>query len=244
MQLGRTRTRFRTTKWTLLGVLRNGSEAQRRQALDAICRDYWPPVYAFLRRSGCGRDEAGELAQAFFAEVVIGRRLLDGADQSKGRARSLICAALRNFRLDHARRNQARRARVVTVSGDDIEREEQLLRTAAEEPPQDAFDRRWALSVLDRALRRCEEYYREKGLSRNWEAFAARVLRPRTGHCEPVPPAQLAQELGFSSTADLAAAVQVVKRRLEILIHAEASVDSAGGDDPEAGYQRLFSLLS
>jgi DNA-directed RNA polymerase specialized sigma24 family protein len=232
---------FRTTRWTLLGLLRSGGAAERRQAMDTVIREYWPAAYAYLRRAGCGRDEASELTQAFFAEVVLGRGLLNQADPSKGRVRSLLCAALKNFRLDKARRDSARRRRVMSVSDEEVEREEHLLSTAAPSAPEEAFERRWALAALERALRRCEEYYRAKGLARNWEAFAARVLHPRLGQCEPASPARLAEEFGFGGPADVAAAVQVVKRKLELLLHEEAS---AGSDRDDSGYQRLFSLLS
>src|ERR1041384_7929473 len=73
--LERTNAAFGTTRWTLLERLCDGTEQQRREAMNEVIVAYWPPVYAAVRRMGRGREEAAEVTQAFFADVMLERAL-------------------------------------------------------------------------------------------------------------------------------------------------------------------------
>src|SRR6185295_10371417 len=152
MNLEKSGADFPETAWTLVG--RAGSEelAERRAALERLVQVYWPAIYSFIRRSGRGREEASEITQAFFAEVVLGRGLVASAERERGRLRSLMLAAIRNHLKDRARRDSAR-ARAGLIAGRDaLEREEGVLRNMSEMNADAAFDRRWASAVVEEAL--------------------------------------------------------------------------------------------
>lgn len=242
LKLERTNAAFSTTRWTLLGRLREGTEAEQREAEAEIACVYWPPVYGALRRMGRGREEASELAQAFFAEVMIRRGLPDSADVGRGRMRTLVLSALRNFLIDQHRRAATERSGAGVDLGM-LEREDEFLTDASGQTPDEVFDRRWAISLVERSLRRCEEHCVATGKSRNWEAFAARVVLPATGGCQPASLDDLAARLGFENRADAAAAVQTVKRRVTIILRELLAEETLTEEHAEEDFRYVVGLL-
>ncbi len=236
------RTPFQTTRWTLVGDMASDDPAVRARAMEAIATVYWPAVYAAFRRLGRGRESAEEATQAFFADVVLGRCLLTRADPSRGRLRTLLHAAIRNYDTDQHRRAAARgQGRVVPLG--DVDREERFLAAAPETSDESLFDRRFGLAVLEEALRRCERHYRASGKERNWTVFFSRVMAPQLSAGQARPLGELAAELGFATPADAAAAVQTVKKRLLALVR-EVAAESCGDEASEEDeYRRVMSLL-
>ncbi len=226
-----THARFETTQWRLVDELRGPDPACRARALEALVGRYWPPVYATLRRMGRRPDEAAEITQGFFADVVLGRGLFEQARGERGRLRTLLLTSLTRYQIDRQRRAAARGAgRVFSLEGAELAREERIVAAADGLAPEVAFERRWALAHLEEALRRCESHFLSHGRAGHWALFEARVLRPSISATTPPPLAQLAVEHGFRTGADAAAAVQVVKKRLMAVLReviAEAVADPA-----------------
>jgi DNA-directed RNA polymerase specialized sigma24 family protein len=209
---------FDTTAWTLLGQLRADDPAARDAALRSIVSRYWPPVYTAVRAMGRKPEDAAEVTQAFFADVVLGRKLLDSAQQSRGRLRALLLSALKRFMIDLHRQQRARGGDAV-VGWDAFQQEEQRLAThPGPGDPEAAFNRRWAAALLQEALDRCERHFTEAGRAGHWALFHARVIAPSVHACEPQPLAQLAERLGFAGPLEAGAALQVVKKRAVVLL--------------------------
>lgn len=238
-----TGARFDTTRWTLIGRLHSGAEPERREALEAIVASYWPPVYSRLRHSGHGREEAAELTQAFFADVVVARRLFDRAQVDRGSLRTLILTSLKHFLTDCHRRGTAR-PESTAISLGNLEHEEAAIVSSGDLDPDEAFDKRWARSLLHESLRRCEEHFRKTQRSKNWEMYAAREIRPNVGGCQAVPLSQIAAELGFRDAADAAQSVQTVKKRLLAILR-EVVAETIGPEcELEEEFQNVLRLLS
>ncbi len=229
--------------WTLVRQV-GGEGDDRDQALSKLVQVYWPPVYSFLRRSGKAREEAAELTQAFFAEVVLGRKILESADQSRGRLRSLLITSLKRYLIDRHRRTSVRvHERAAHFDRDRLDREEALIAGARGDDPEAGFDRRWAMAQVEEALRRTEEHFRTTGKPSHWEVFNARLVRPSVSHVDPPPLARLAPELGFKSAADAAAAVQVVKKRFDVLLREVIAETTDEGADLDDEYRYLLKLM-
>jgi len=234
MDPARSHAAFQTTEWSLLGALRRGDDA----AAEVLVQRYWPPVYAYLRRKSVGREKAEELTQAFFATVVVGRRLFQGADPHRGRLRSLLLVALGNFVRDEHRRETVR-GKGLEIPPEAVTCEEEWVRRSPAEPPDRAFDRRWAAELVAEALRRSEQHFLRTGRAGHWKVFELRIVAPNVRGLVPQALAELAEDAGFAGPAAAAAAVQVVKDRTRALLH---QVVAETVDDPAQLEAELLEL--
>lgn len=170
--------RFEPTRWSLL--LRSRDEASsgvRLRAMEELCRAYWYPLYAFLRSSGNAVHDAQDLVQGFFQSLADGR-LLSAAAPEKGRFRTLLLLGLKRFAANEATRERAwkRGGRVETIPLDEALAEERWQEHAdlmAE--PEAAFDRAWAVAVMEGALARMREEYEAPERRALFDALAPRL---------------------------------------------------------------------
>lgn len=226
----------------------------RCEVLDELVRVYWSAVYGFLRRSGLSRDEAEEVTQGFFADVVIGRGLFERANSDRGRLRDLLIRSLRNYQVGLHRRASSRSRGglkrpdgrpVRLVPHVSIESEERRLQIERSEDlsPEEMFDRRLALGLIEEALEDCRRHYEHVGKPGHWQLFEECLLRPATlGHDRP-PMAELAVRHGFASAAAASAALQVVCQRVVSLMRAKSASGSAGHDEAESRFISLMQNL-
>lgn len=142
---------FPNTRWTIIASSREGASARAR-ALEELLRLYWKPLYFYVRRKGLSIEDSKDVIQGFFAHL-LDRDFLDRLDPKKGRFRSYLRAAVDHFLVNRHEHAQAKKrgggAKVVSL---DFEVDESAVPGAAS--PEAAFDREWALSVMERALAR------------------------------------------------------------------------------------------
>lgn len=198
---------FPNTRWTLVEEISGGGEAAER-AMEELCAIYWQPVYAYARGSGLGPEDAEDLTQGFFHQL-IGRESLAKADAARGRLRCYLLHALKHFRIDQHRRSAAdkRGGGLAPISIDAADAERRLAgELAHHDDPERLFERRWALTLLDEAFARLEQEYVRAGKAALYEA-----LRPVLvdGPDPEATYAVLGAELGMTEGA-----VQVSSHRL------------------------------
>src|SRR5271156_4365813 len=150
--------RFPTTRWSRIGRVGDQGDPEARAALEGLCRDYWFPLYAFIRARGHSSDESEDLVQGFLADLLE-RGDLARLDQSKGRFRAFLRAACDHYlsnRRDHDR--AAKRGGAVSiVSIDRRDAEGRYEREPSHQmTPERLFEREWALALLARVLDRLE----------------------------------------------------------------------------------------
>ena len=236
--------RFHTTHWSLIEAIHSGS-ADPVAVLDFIAREYWKPVYCYLRRRGFDNEKAKDLTQGFFTEVVLGRGLVERADKHKGRFRNYLLTALTNYvrsvlRHDHA---EVRTPPGGMVSLDD------LAAAGIPEPdasltPEAAFHHAWASAILGEVLRELEADCRGSKMAAHWEAFHARVLGPILGIAEKLPVSLLCEKLGVERPAQVSNMVVTVKRKFQKALR-ERLRPSVGRDaDVDGEIKQLMQILS
>lgn len=165
--LGNSRdARFVTTHWScVLAAGQSGEESRR--ALAELCQAYWYPLYAFLRRSGCGPDEAQDVVQGFFLRLIE-RDYLSQVDRERGRFRSFLLAAIRHFLSESRRFDRALRrgggAPIVSIDFAAGERR-YALEPVDRESAEKLFERRWATTILEQALSALETEHAARGQS-------------------------------------------------------------------------------
>ncbi|MHA1600100.1 MAG: RNA polymerase sigma factor [Alphaproteobacteria bacterium] len=230
--------RFQTTQWTVVRALNNGDAEERRRALELLSNRYWPPVYSHLRSTGKSADEAADLTQEFFSQVIFGRKLLDKADERRGRLRSLILATLKRFVIDQHRHNQVRGSEQ-TIPLDLIRDEEARCPLSALGNSGDPFERRWAMSSLEEALHRCEKHFLSSNRQRHWRLFDRWVIQPAIRGTGQRDLAEVAREVGFPTAAQAASALQVVRNRTMALLR-EVAAETV---EDEADVDRELALI-
>jgi len=196
---------FTTTRWSLIlfAAHSDDGEQKAREALNQLCRTYWRPVFSFIRRRGYSMEDAQDLTQDFFVKILE-PGWLRHADPDRGRFRALLRRSLQNFLINAAGRAHTRKrgGEVKFISWDDwmAEAPSQLSMSAQaldSLPPERLFDLRWAVTVVEHALRRLREECESKGKRRLFHALSRHLTAER----DEVSFAQLSIELGIAESA-------------------------------------------
>ena len=158
---------FPPTRWSLVAAARNAEV--RRAALEELCRLYWPPLYAFARRSGIPRPDAEDATQAFFA-AILNDATLEAAAAVHGRLRSYLLASFSHDLIDARRREKAERrggrVQMVALDGGSLEAHLEIPSPAS---PEAQFDRDWAICVLREAVNAVAEAWTAAGRGADFE---------------------------------------------------------------------------
>ncbi len=210
MEIPEQSPRFATTRWTMVLAARGADDPSGRKAMEALCRAYWYPLYAYVRRSGYSSEDARDLTQAFF-ERLLEKNFLRLVTPEKGHFRSFLMMAMKRFLVGEWRKGRAAKrgggAVPLVIQGGEAEE-----RYAAEpldtESPEILFDRRWALTLLERALGRLRLAYESTGRVEVYEKLKEFL----TGDSGEATLAERAREAGMSESAARVAVHRMRKR--------------------------------
>jgi RNA polymerase sigma-70 factor (ECF subfamily) len=223
---------FPDTRWSL--VLRAGSSdsgRQQREALESLCVNYWLPVYGYIRRQGNSPENAQDLTQDFFLHV-LGGTFLTRANPERGRFRSFMLGALKNYLSDSRDRERAvKRGGATEFLPLDFESGEASLQRepSHSDTPERVFQRRWARAVLDAALARLRQEFVQQGKAGLFDS-----LKVHLSSSSLPGAANAADELGLTESA-VKSALYRMRRRYRDVLREEvaATVDDFDGVDEE-----------
>ena len=230
---------FPTTRWTLVVAASDPQRKEARSALVSLCEGYWYPLYAYVRRRGYQADQAQDLTQEFFIRVLEGR-YLDRADPEKGRFRSFMLTSLKFFVADEEDRRRAHKRGggailpLELLSGEDRYQRE----PAHDETPERIFERRWALSVLDRVVERLRNEFVQHGRPEHFERLKMFLLGK-----SDAPYATLAREMNTSEGA-LKVAIHRLRKRYRELFRQEIADTVADPGEVESELRFLAAALT
>jgi RNA polymerase sigma factor (sigma-70 family) len=230
---------FTTTHWSV--VLEAQSELPAAQeALEKLCRIYWRPIYSFVQRQGVGPEEAKDVTQAFFVDLLE-HKSLTAVRKEKGRFRSYLLGALKYFLADERRRAMAiKRGKGQRL----IPLEELSANERIETEPADPvtaeqiYERRWASTVLERVLSRSKDEYRAAGNAALFDSL--KQLLPD----EPGAPSQadIAAQLGMTENA-VRQAFYRFRQRYQSLLREEIAHTVATPGDVEDELRHLIAVV-
>lgn len=232
---------FSATDWSLVAAAGDTGNPARTAALADLCRAYWGPVYAFLRRKGNDPDRAQDLTQGFFA-VVLTRNFFKEAKPELGRFRCFLLSALKYY-LSHQRDRDGAVKRgggkpdLPLDLSDAESRYGTVLADGA--TPERIFEQRWAHAVMDRAADRLYE-------EQKWSSDPARSLRLLSfvsGDASGKRYRQAAEELSMTEGA-VKVAVHRMRKRLGELLRQEVARTVVDPNAVEAEVRHLFSLIA
>src|SRR5947207_1369604 len=232
--------RFATTHWSVVLATGPSNSSQASKALERLCRTYWPPIYSYVRSQGFGPADAQDLTQAFFAKLLE-KNFWARADRQKGRFRSFLLTALRQFLADEGDRvRTAKRGGGFSfVSIDEQTGEGQFLEGMSHSlNSEQQFDRQWAATVLLEARAKLRQECVASGKSGLYD----RVSLVDGKNESSLPYAVVAQELGMSVGA-LKSAVSRLRQRYGQLVREEVAHTVSSPCEIEAEIRHLLAVI-
>jgi RNA polymerase sigma-70 factor (ECF subfamily) len=232
---------FTTTHWSVVLAAGQGGSAQAEQALEKLCRGYWYPLYAYTRRRGYDAHQAQDMVQEFFARFLA-RNHLQGLSSERGKFRSFLLASLNHFLANEWDRAQAlkRGGGCAFISLDDENAEERYGHEPATTlPPDQVFERRWALAVLEHALERLQKEFASTRRAAQFERLKGFL----EGEVARGDYDRAAADLKVSPGA-VAMAVQRLRHRYRQLVRDEVAQTVSDPSEIEEEMKHLITVLS
>lgn len=232
---------FATTHWSVVLAAGQTNTPHSIEALQELCRTYWYPLYAFVRRKGHIPHDAQDLTQAFFARFLE-KNCVAQADRERGRFRTYLLAALTHFLADEwdkTRRLKRGGGREI-ISFDAASAEERYrLEPIDQLDAAKLYERRWVTTLFEKVLARLEDEFHDLGKSGSFDQLKGSLLaeehRPSY--------AELGTQLGLSEDA-VKQAVHRMRRRYRELFREEIAQTVAGPGEVEDELKHIFAVLS
>ncbi|MEP6586216.1 MAG: sigma-70 family RNA polymerase sigma factor [Candidatus Udaeobacter sp.] len=230
---------FATTHWSVV-LTAQGATPAAQAALEKLCRTYWRPIYAFVRRQGAELEDAKDLTQGFFA-LLLERRDLDTVRKEKGRLRSYLLTSLKHFLTNERNRALAikRGEGQRLVSLDQLHQGERADFEPTDTATADQiYERRWAMTVLNQVLARLEEEHRAVGKMQLFD----RLQKSFTDEPDRASQVEIARELGMTENA-VYQAFHRFRQRYRELLREEVAHTVAVAVDIEDELRHLIAVL-
>jgi RNA polymerase sigma factor (sigma-70 family) len=228
---------FATTHWTVVLTAGRRSDPQAQAALEELCRTYWFPLYAYVRRRGRAREDAEDLTQAFFARFLE-KNYLAGLASERGRFRAFLLAALKHFLANEWDKSQRQKrgggAPHLSLDWQSADTQFQVA-ASNQQSPDEAFDREWAMALLSKVIDRLGAECNAEGKSAQFKALKP-FLTAGKGEGSY---AEAARALAMEETA-VRVAVHRLRKRYGQLLRGEIANTLA---DPAQVDEELRSLF-
>jgi RNA polymerase sigma factor (sigma-70 family) len=232
---------FPNTHWSAVLAAGTSDTTRAQAALEKLCQTYWYPLYAYVRRRGYSAPDAQDLTQAFFA-CLLERHWVAGVDRERGRFRTFLLTALSRFLSNEWDKQCAQKrgghAVHVPVQLDTAETR------YGHEPvdnntPEQCYERRWALTLLDAVLRRLRTEYEEQGKQEVFAALGGALV----GSSDSLPYAGLGAQLDMSE-GTVRVAVHRLRKRYRQLLREEIAQTTAGPGEVDEELRYLLTVLA
>ena len=210
------RAGFATTRWSIVIAAGRRSDAAAEAALAGLCEAYWLPLYEFARRRGYAATDAGDVTQGFFA-LLLEKNYLQSADPERGRFRAFLLTAFKRFLSKERDHDLAlKRGGGLSLVSLDLERAESQCRIEPidDRTPESLYERRWAITLLDRVLHLLEDEFRQKGKHQ----FFTMCRGSLTGLGMEEQYASIAESCGMTEPAVKVAVYRMRARYRELLL--------------------------
>jgi len=223
---------FRTTHWSAVLLAGRAASPEGDRALEELCRTYWYPLYAYVRRQGRSAEDAQDLTQGFFARLLE-RKHLSLADPQRGRFRTFLLSSLKNFLITEWEKSRTlkRGGGHAFLSWDEQNAENRYLAEPVDDlTPERIYEKRWAVTLLEQVMTRLREQYAANGKSQLFDALKPHVWADTLADGYD----SIAAQLGMSDGA-LRVAMHRLRESFRELLRAEVActVESPAEVDEE-----------
>jgi len=232
---------FPSTHWSAILATGDSASPDASQALAELCRKYWYPLYAYIRRHGHQAEDARDLTQEFFARFLE-KKYLHLADPQRGRFRSFLLAALKHFLI-----NEWDRAKTAKRGGGhakipfDLQQAEihYQAELADELTPEIAYERRWAMALLEHVQAKLTEDYAVTGRSAQCDALRQFLW----GASDSISYAQIGPQLGLTESG-VKSAVRRLRGRFRDILRREIAQTVTSDQELEDEIRWLFAAFA
>ena len=231
---------FPHTRWSLVLAATRKDAPESAAALEAICRAYWYPLYAYVRRAGQSPHDAQDLTQEFFCRLLE-KRWLDSADREKGKLRTFLIVALKNFMRKEWRRASAQRRGGGNIHAqfDTAFAESRFAADSDALAPDETFDQQWALTLLELTVNRLRAEFEAAGKPGDFDVLKGCLLAARGAIDYGTVAKRLAMNEGAARVA-----VHRLRKRFREIYREEISQTLADGADLDAELHHLAAALA
>lgn len=236
---------FQTTCWSEIHDARTRDKVLQTAIIDKLLTKYWKPVYCYLRRKGYSNESAKDLTQGFFHEVVLGRELIQQADETKGRFRTFLLTALDRYVANvHRKETTSKRSPTDTmIKLKDTELPD-LPKTQSRARPDQIFHYAWASELLDHVLVEVKDDCYQTGKKVHWQIFNTKVLGPIFGTGKSPSMTELCKKYGIDSEAKASNMIVTVKRRFRAILKRRLRQFVHSDSEVEEEFNELMKILS
>ena len=231
---------FPNTRWSVVLAAKQRSTQESAAALEAICHAYWYPLYAYVRRCGQSPHDAQDLTQGFFC-LLLEKNWLDSADRAKGKLRTFLIVALKNFMSKEWRRMSAQRrgGGLAHTAFDTTFAESRYAADGQSLAPDETFDRQWALTLIDLTVSRLQAEFINEGKPEAFEALKGCLMAGRG----TIDYAAVAKQLDLNEGA-ARVAVHRLRKRFREIYREEISQTLTKDEDVDTELQHLAAALA
>lgn len=243
--MGGSREAFVTTEWSVIQLICDGGKPSSVALMNDLLKKYWKPVYCYLRRKGYNNEQAKDLTQGFFQEVVLERSLIEHAEQSRGRFRTFLLTALQQYMAGvHRKQTTKKRSPKGKLKGiDELDSSEQL-----EAPPQfspeESFYYAWAAQLMDSIIAEVRDKCLSDGKGLYWQVFHDRVLQPIMENTTPPTLAQICHKYDIDSPGKASNMIITVNRRFRAGLKRHIRRSVIRDCDVDSEFQELMKIFS
>ena len=232
---------FATTRWTVVLAAGHRGAPQADAALEELCRTYWYPLYAYVRRQGHSREDAEDLTQAFFARLLE-KNYLEGISTEKGKFRAFLLVAVKRFLANEwDRANRQKRGgglRPLSLDWQEADTRYQI-HPADDLSPDKLYDRAWAVTMLERVITRLRDESSAEGKAKLYEQLKTFLMAGQSD----IPCAQAAAALELTEGA-VRVAIHRLRRRYRELLREEVAQTLSDPAQADEEMHALFSALT
>jgi DNA-directed RNA polymerase specialized sigma24 family protein len=209
---------FLTTQWSLIEDIKAGHDRDS-VLINFLLQQYWKPVYCYVRRKGYGNEQAKDLTQDFFLEIVLNRNLVGRAEKARGRFRTFLLHALNEFlkkqRLKEASQKRTPRGKIISL---DLAEAPVLPESMVTASAEDSYHYAWLSALLERVLVQVKAECERQGMGTHWALFQERVVEPTFGNQSPPTLGQLCESYHVEDVKKASNMIVTVKRRFRAVL--------------------------
>jgi len=217
--MGGTGASFLTTHWSLLEAVGSDQDTEDKALIGLLLERYWKPVYCYLRRQGHGNEDAKDLTQDFFHDIVLGHNLIETADKFKGRFRTYLLVSLDRYLIKVRQKQQAqKRIPQEKLVPFNVVNYDQLPSVVNELSPSESFNYAWVSTLLEQVLEKVENQCHRDGLSTHWYLFNERILEPIITAQNPPSLDKLCCKHQIENTTKASNMIITIKRRFAAVL--------------------------